>query len=795
MKILDFVQQRKLNYTPVNITLNNKGKKNDVWQHKGIQNMTFEECKKKSESIKQSNQIWITLNKLDDIIIFDSDEKECYDILKDFLEENKIYNSDFITQSFTGRTKNIKYKRHFWFKINSEDFKNIKKKQYKLRDILLNEPIGDLFINAGVIGEFYDIEMNFNNMPQLSKEDFDKLVILLNIPVNFIDQEEKPKIKKTIKESSKTLNESVEIEELDKESEFIVNLLNILHPKYYENHNDWKRIMMILRKHELNTKKSMFDIFCNFSLKSPKFDKDYIKKHWDYLATYDLNINFGSLVNYAKESNLNEAKEILRSYHRKSNIDITEKYLAEKIKEMAGNMFFFKNKILYCFDQKQKFWYEGQPELLKRYINDDLYDFVSHFIMDAIDNREYLDKQNKILRQKCLTDKGQIEIVKQFTNRFFNEIIEDVEFDQKHYLLGFNNGVFDLQKNEFREYEYDDYMTTRTGYNYQKANEKELKKVNDIINLIEQKEDRKKLLMQVLATGIIGKSYHKFVLFSGCGGNGKSVISSFMKTALGNYFYKGDTKTLCKEANEASPAVANMNKKRYVVFTEPKTSQKIQNSVMKQWTGDKTINSRLLFSNKTEIQMVCTMVLECNKKIYLEEEATQGETRRLIDYPYESAFTENDNEVDEVNRIYKADKSIDCEEFYNKHRNAFIEILISYAHDFLTKDKEDFKIPNEIKNRNEEYINKSYCLLNFLNECTENTKDKDDVISLKDLYDKIKLTDLYLNSTKEQKRKINMKHMKDFYQSNKTTVLSFKEKVQKKGEQIYNVLIGYKFID
>ena len=40
-----------------------------------------------------------------------------------------------------------------------------------------------------------------------------------------------------------------------------------------------------------------------------------------------------------------------------------------------------------------------------------------------------------------------------------------------------------------------------------------------------------------------------------------------------------------------------------------------------------------------------------------------------------------------------------------------------------------------------------------------------------------------------------MKHMKDFYQSNKATILAFKERDQRQGEQICNVLIGYKFID
>ena len=57
-------------------------------------------------------------------------------------------------------------------------------------------------------------------------------------------------------------------------------------------------------------------------------------------------------------------------------------------------------------------------------------------------------------------------------NDIINQIMPLVEqkyniFDNNPFLLGFNNGVYDLMHGEFRSYKYNDYITLSTGYDYE----------------------------------------------------------------------------------------------------------------------------------------------------------------------------------------------------------------------------------------------------------------------------------------------------------------------------------------
>ena len=95
----------------------------------------------------------------------------------------------------------------------------------------------------------------------------------------------------------------------------------------------------------------------------------------------------------------------------------------------------------------------------------------------------------------------------------------------------------------------------------------------------------------------------------------------------------------------ANPEMANMNLKRYIVFSEPEATEKIHNSIMKELTGNARINARKLYENKCDVIIPATIVLECNDKIILKNDSTDGEVRRIINYTYKSKFTKDVNEV------------------------------------------------------------------------------------------------------------------------------------------------------
>lgn len=580
----------------------------------------------------------------------------------------------------------------------------------------------------------------------------------------------------------------------------IYDFVNILSVNYYNEYEDWMKIGMILKHSAIKYNYDFFELFDKFSMKSLKYEKKEVRKFWDNLKHEKITITVGSLFEFAKKSNSSVYKQLVKEYFS-SKIEITEKYLCEQIHEHAGKYFFFLNKDLYSFDDKCNLWYRNEPSIMKKYINDDLYDYLFTLLNDTIENETYLNEQIKVLKKYCLTNRWQKEVMEMYRTQYLTEYdtTENIKFDLNKYLFGFNNGVYDLKEGIFRKYEYSDYITTRTGYNYRASTEEERCEIHGLFNKIETDTDNRKLLWQILSSGLIGSSHQKFVIFEGSGGNGKSLTTKFMLLVLGDYGYKGNIQTLVsKQKNGANPEIANMHMKRYVVFSEPEATDKIQNSLLKDLTGGTTVNARKLYDNKTEVNIQATIVLECNEKIRLQNDSTNGEIRRIIVYPYLSTFTYNSNEVNEKERIYLA-KEID-DNYMNNYKFAFLDILFKKVSEFINEDKEQFITTNTTKKYTEKYIASSYAFLNYLNETCVKTDVPTDYVKIKTLFNSFKFSDIYINSSKEERRdKFTFSKMTEFYEKNENTkknyILRYDKVIGGKRQVMSNIMFGYKLCE
>ncbi|ATZ81251.1 D5 family helicase-primase [Bodo saltans virus] len=492
-------------------------------------------------------------------------------------------------------------------------------------------------------------------------------------------------------------------------------------------------------------------------------------------------------------------KSLVASVVPKNIIDVTPVFIIDALRKLAGDYFVYVGNELYCFNPRNKLWYSGS-NIMKKYINDELYDYLFSFITDSITDETAYKFQIKELKNYCLKVKGQEILCKAYEIHNKDEVCKTIIFNENKFLFGFSNGVYDLKLRKFRKYEYDDYITLHSGYEYAEGNDDDKKELLCMIRKIMPEKDKFYLLMQILASGLIGKAYQNLFIFNGSGGNGKSSITKLMKLVLGNYYYKLDPKYLSETSRQgANPELANLSYKRYVNSSEPPESKKIKNSIYKQLTGDGEIEARKCNSNDTKVKINATLILECNKRPLLEEEPTKADTRRIIDLIFCSEFKTDDNDVDEHNHIYKANKKYEDEEQLSPFKCSFFEILADYAYTFLTEENECFAIPDSVKERSTEYLNSSCQYLQFLKELTHNTLDDSNFISIGDLLKKMKQSDLYINSTKEIKKKINLKSMVDFFSTNTQTSKKYKSlhRPYINGQQkcYSNVLVGYQFVN
>ena len=325
MKIIEFIENNKLNFTRVNISLDENNKKkfsNNRVQLTGIKTMTYEECKKQNEMITEYNQFYINLNKMKNIIVIDTDHKDSYELVKGFLKENDIYDVDYITSSFTGKKLGLKYKKHFWLRMtNAKDYDDIIFQEYKLKNDDSTET-GDLRINSGVIGEFVDTEIDFDTLPTISRNEFNEMAELLNIKLKTVPKETtKPKETEKIMRKE---NEDIILNEIGMENkinnETLYKILDNLNIKRFDNYESWLIMAMIFVNEKLD-----LNIFEEYSKRSSKFDKESNNK---IIGNLKKNINgysVNTLFMWLKEDDFETFKEV--------NMKVTFKELYNQLNE------------------------------------------------------------------------------------------------------------------------------------------------------------------------------------------------------------------------------------------------------------------------------------------------------------------------------------------------------------------------------------------------------------------------------------------------------------------------------
>jgi phage/plasmid-associated DNA primase len=162
-----------------------------------------------------------------------------------------------------------------------------------------------------------------------------------------------------------------------------------------------------------------------------------------------------------------------------------------------------------------------------------------------------------------------------FRNNVINklqELFHDSDFkqklDEKHHLLHFNNGVYNLYKNKFRPGKPTDYISLSTNIDYVKYTP------NSILNkyLSGFKEDELEKLIKFAISSLHGytsiePTNRKLNVLHGSGNNGKTIFINLLRSVLGDYS-KIMVNVFLNSAHELSPYLAGMKGVRLLVFEE-----------------------------------------------------------------------------------------------------------------------------------------------------------------------------------------------------------------------------------
>jgi len=424
------------------------------------------------------------------------------------------------------------------------------------------------------------------------------------------------------------------------------------------------------------------------------------------LDKYGFNIEF--VVKPFDESIEIPAFEDVKSYDEWVDC-LSSKRLADHLVVMKGDHI-INNKGVYVFYNGR--WYnetnERERNRLTIIVSEDLYEDRKSPIQDAVElTEDEVDSLLKTLRTN--TSNGAI----------FKDIIRHalaiqagkhnhIKFDERKDLLGFENGVIELPTGNFRPYEYSDYITLTTLYEYHppdytKEEVKKLRKeIEGLMQSIQDKPDHLELLYQILCSGLDANAYELFFFFNGRGGNGKGLIGKLMRCILGDNFAYSPKESLFNSlAGEgASPDVADLQYKRYVGFCE--MGGVIKARCFKKLTGGDKMTARQLYNNNSGFEMHSTNIGEFNNPPDFDEKLGDSIARRAVDFGFTNNYTTDPNRIGKtINGIsYKeANEYYNTSEFVGKASPILLDILLEKYRKYwdISKKQIVFIIPDDIR--------------------------------------------------------------------------------------------------
>jgi len=552
----------------------------------------------------------------------------------------------------------------------------------------------------------------------------------------------------------------------------------------FDDYNTWIAIGMAIKKIFPNDEDGL-ELFNYFSSKGQNYDGIEIttKKFNSFDANREKGYNVETIYYYAMQDNKPKAIDIIS----KNTLQLAPTDICSFIKLLAGNKFFYKVENntynLYCYNGR---YWEKDDVVLRSFISNELHEFLKYILVNVYwetVGREFQQYKNKIDRLKTISYKREIiETYKEYNSR------KDINFDDKWWLFGFNNKVYDMKECEFRDYKPEDYITITTGYDYRDPTEDEIEFVNKLLNQIMPIEAERETFLDILASGIDGRCPEKFIVYNGGGGNGKGVIDDLMLKMTGNYGMLGNNNLLFENSKMGSnPEKANMHKKRYVVFREPPANKKFENSTVKELTGGGSFSARGHFESDTQKELNNTMICECNEKPLFKDKITDAEIRRLIDIYFRASFTTDEELIDESKYIYRADAYYKTTEFQEKYKFALFKIITDRHKIYYHTNNSVIKLASSIVSRTQSYLESCCDVVGWFKD--NYTEDNTKYSTMKDIYELFKTSEIYLEMSRNKKE--NYSKVK-FFELLRTNIFFKRYYMERHGDDKNIILKWYK---
>ena len=546
--------------------------------------------------------------------------------------------------------------------------------------------------------------------------------------------------------------------------EMAKDLVKILNPERASSYKSWIEVGWCLHNIH-NEDDSLLNTWIEFSKQDPEYAslaEEECTKRWNH--AHDGGLAMGTLCHWAKKDN------------PKAYFDIHGKHATEEIQkgldvfmehEIAVVMkHLFKNEYM-CTSYGKNAWYyyngvrwiqsDSGIHLRKR-ISTDVYrvfeDAIARGAQTALTSSagdssgfnpallETITEQAKASKKKIKKLRGcssfKDKIMKECREIFYKEPKEFLEkLDMNLDLIGFENGVYELDTGVFRPGRPEDYMTMTTKIEYKEYSESDeiVKEIMDFFSKIYTIERVREYMLMLLSTFLSGSvKEEKFHIWTGTGSNGKSKMIELFQATIGDYFGTLPISLLTGKRAEcisANPHMSRTKGKRFVVLQEPDTKTTLNVGLMKELTGGDTITTRPLYHEPIDFKPQFKIALVANDipAINPDDEAVW---RRVRVAQHISKFVVNPDPKNPYE--FKRDNNIANK--LHSWAQPFMWLLLQYYKKYQEHGIDE---PLEVTKYTQEYQRVQDHIQQFIMERIDKSTNQFDVIRLNETFDEYKL--------------------------------------------------------
>lgn len=273
------------------------------------------------------------------------------------------------------------------------------------------------------------------------------------------------------------------------------------------------------------------------------------------------------------------------------------------------------------------------------------------------------------------------------SHRYRNELVKDVchhayneAFSRnlaEYRALDVCGTSFDCATGEHRPGVPSDYTSVSTGY---PANDDYRAEVEAMIRDIFPDDSIYRYFMRFCGSLLVPGNRDKlFMVWSGTGDNGKSVLARLIELALGEYAVKLPTSLVTGKrasSSAATPEMAIIEKRLVAFLQEPGHKETLNIGVVKELTGNDSMYVRGLYEHGRNISIKAKIVYVVNStdNLAVIEKAVWN---RIVVLPFLTHFTSNPQ------RSHERQKDLHLNDKLRKYAGSFMGLMIEQAREYI----------------------------------------------------------------------------------------------------------------